>query len=625
MQQLKLPVKLLIFSIFLFLFFRLLFIGLYPDYFLDQISIKELLQSFLYGIRFDLNISVIFLSPILLISILPFSIIGSLRFQKVLSYLSLIVFIVFSIISLIDLAYFGEVYRHLGREIFLVNKDIGFLFDVAFKSRLLYTILGFLILGMIILSYVIFIIYPLKKSVNLNSGSIFFRSLLGVAFLIFCFWLARGMIIQGRPISYADAFENTISASQANLVLNSPFVVWKQLRKQEKLGPINLLTDKEKDQFSFKDDTFLFQSNEKENYKNIVFILLESWSYKYIDGLAHRNYNVTPFIDSLIEKSMVWDNYYAAGKRSIIGIQAVLSSVPALNNHPVLGFGLELNKISRIGKILNDHQYRTIMMQTSNRRSFNVNSIANVLGFQEYYGKEDVPIIKKYPQEPPHFGWDYDSLQFLLNKLNETPKSKPFFAFLFTGSTHEPFADAGEEFHIYPHDQSNENGFLNTLRYSNWSLEQFMKAAEKQPWYQNTIFIFTADHTLNSLPSENLKEQFHIPLIVYSPDGSLSAKREDQFASQYDLFPTILDLLGIDTPISTFGQSLLHPKTTTPTLFVGNGQIIGMISPAGTATFLEQKQLSISNDNDELRQQILKFKQRVTLADMMLDNNQWAK
>lgn len=625
MQQLKLPVKLLIFSIFLFLFFRLLFIGLYPDYFLDQISIKELLQSFLYGIRFDLNISVIFLSPILLISILPFSIIGTLRFQKLLSYFSLIVFIVFSIISLIDLAYFGEVYRHLGREIFLVNKDIGFIFDVAFKSRLLYTILGFLILGMIILSYVIFIIYPLKKSVNLNSGSIFFRSLLGVAFLIFCFWLARGMIIQGRPISYADAFENTISASQANLVLNSPFVVWKQFRKQEKLGSINLLTNKEKDQISFRDDVFLFQSNEKENYKNIVFILLESWSYKYIDGLAHRNYNVTPFIDSLIKKSIVWDNYYAAGKRSIIGIQAVLSSVPALNNHPVLGFGLELNKISRIGKILNDHQYRTIMMQTSNRRSFNVNSIANVLGFQEYYGKEDVPIIKKYPQEPPHFGWDYDSLQFLLNKLNETPKSKPFFAFLFTGSTHEPFADAGEAFHIYPHNQSNENGFLNTLRYSDWSLEQFMKAAEKQPWYNNTIFIFTADHTLNSLPSENLKEQFHIPLIIYSPDGSLSAKRESQFASQYDLFPTILDLLGIDTPISTFGQSLLHPKTTTPTLFVGNGQIIGMISPAGTATFLEQKQLSISNDNDELRQQILKFKQRVTLADMMLDNNQWAK
>ncbi|MFU2135090.1 LTA synthase family protein, partial [Gallibacterium anatis] len=507
----------------------------------------------------------------------------------------------------------------------LVNKDIGFIFDVAFKSRLLYTISGFIILGMIILSYIAFVIYPLKNSVNLNSSSIFSRSLLGISFLIFCFWLARGMIIQGRPISYADAFENTISASQANLVLNSPFVVWKQFRKQEKLGPINLLTDKEKDQISFRDDVFLFQSNEKENYKNIVFILLESWSYKYIDGLAHRNYNVTPFIDSLIKKSIVWDNYYAAGKRSIIGIQAVLSSVPALNNHPVLGFGLELNKISRIGKILNDHQYRTIMMQTSNRRSFNVNSIANVLGFQEYYGKEDVPIIKKYPQEPPHFGWDYDSLQFLLNKLNETPESKPFFAFLFTGSTHEPFADAGKAFHIYPHDQSNENGFLNTLRYSDWSLEQFMKAAEKQPWYQNTIFIFTADHTLNSLPSENLKEQFHIPLIVYSPDGSLPAKRESQFASQYDLFPTILDLLGIDTPISTFGQSLLHPKTTAPTLFVSNGQIIGMISPAGTATFLEQKQLSISNDNDELRQQILKFKQRVTLADMMLDNNQWAK
>ena len=127
MSQIKLPIKLLLFSVFLFAVIRILFIGFYPDYFIDNVNVEELLKSFLYGVRFDLNISVIFLSPILLISILPFSIIGSLKFQKVLSYLSLIVFIVFSIISLIDLAYFGEVYRHLGREIFLVNKDIGFL------------------------------------------------------------------------------------------------------------------------------------------------------------------------------------------------------------------------------------------------------------------------------------------------------------------------------------------------------------------------------------------------------------------------------------------------------------------------------------------------------------------
>ncbi len=94
----------------------------------------------------------------------------------------------------------------------------------------------------------------------MNSSSIFSRILLGTSFLIFCFWLARGMIIQGRPISYADAFENTISASQANLVLNSPFVVWKQFRKQEKLGPINLLTDKEKIKFLL--EMMYFYSNQ---------------------------------------------------------------------------------------------------------------------------------------------------------------------------------------------------------------------------------------------------------------------------------------------------------------------------------------------------------------------------
>ncbi|OBX08317.1 phosphoglycerol transferase I [Gallibacterium salpingitidis] len=624
MGYLKLPVRLLLFAIVLFAVLRVLFVVTYTDYFFDDIEFSQLLQAFFYGIRFDLNITTIFLAPILLIGALPFRFVYSPKIQKGLAYLALAVFIGFTVITLVDITYFGEVYRHVGREVTAISEDISFIFEVAFGSRLLNTILGTIFLLLVIVSFYYMVIKNITVAEKLPALPI--RIIASVLFIVVCVWLARGMIIKGRPISYADAFdEDAASINQANLILNTPFVVLKQVRAQEQLKPLNLLTPTEQQLALPAKDTFIFQSKIAPTRKNIVLILLESWSYKYIDALAHRGYGATPFMDQLIAQSQTWDHYYAAGKRSIIGIQAILSSVPVFSNHPTLGFGLELNRVSQIGKILDQQHYRTIMMQTSNRRSFNVNSIANVLGFQEYYGKEDVPIIKQYPQEPPHFGWDYDSLQFLLNKLNQTPTEQPFFAFLFTGSTHEPFADAGKEFHLYPHNAANENGFLNVLRYSDWSLEQFMQGAQQQPWYKNTIFIFTADHTLNSLPSENLDEQFHIPLVIFAPDGSLPAQHSPQYASQYDLLPTIMDLLGIQTPISTFGQSLLYPTQTAPALLVGSGEMLGMISPLGNATFVGQKQLTISNDTPALQQQLLQFKLRVTAADELLDKNRWVE
>ncbi|MFC0308204.1 LTA synthase family protein [Gallibacterium trehalosifermentans] len=625
MPHLQLPVRLFVFSIGLFAVFRLLFVFVYPDYFFTELDIKQLLQAFLYGIRFDLNITTIFLAPILLVSAVPLPFLFRRKIQKGLAYLALVVFLAFSIITLSDLAYFGEVYRHLGREVMMLGEDLSFLWELAIGSRLIYTVCGLVFLLLLVISFHYSIIRPLGLlQGSMRSSSLVKRIMGSLLFIIVCVWLARGMIIQGRPISYADAFENTASIHQANLILNAPFVVLKQIRAKDQFKPLALLNaEEQKLAMPFDREIFHFQSNSAPNKKNVVLILLESWSYKYIDGLAKRGYKATPFMDSLIPQAQTWDHYYAAGKRSIIGIQAILSSVPVLHNYPTLGFGLELNRVSQIGKLLNQQHYRTIMMQTSNRRSFNVNSVASVLGFQEYYGKEDVPVIKQYPQAPPHFGWDYDSLQFLLTKINQTPQEQPFFAFLFTGTTHEPFANAGEAFHLYPYSMSGEQGFLNALYYSDWSLQQFMQAAAKQPWYQDTIFIFTADHTLNSLPSDSLEEQFHIPLVIFTPDGSLPAKRHQQFATQYDLLPTILDLLGIQAPITTFGQSLIHPKNTNPAILVGNTGIVGMLSPLGSATFLGQKVLSNSNNTPEFQQQILQFKQRITLADQLLNKNQW--
>ncbi|TNG95389.1 LTA synthase family protein [Pasteurellaceae bacterium USgator11] len=625
---LRFPFLLLLSSASMFALCRLLFIGLYSDYF-STLTSTQYWHVFWQGFRFDMHISVIVFSPILLIAALPLKVVQKPLLLKKLAYIGLLLSLIMLALTLIDITYFGEVYRHIGQELFQLTDDFDLIIELALTSRIIYTLAGIVLLILFTICYKSAVINTTARQSVTLSQPIWLRFILYAAFVLFCFWLARGMIIQSRPIGYADAFKHNATSAESNLILNSVFVIAKEAKNRQSNTTLDILTEQEKQQCHKKCvDNFQFKAtsaSSNNTKKNVVFILLESWSYQYIDGLAGSHYHVTPFIDSLIPKAQVWDRFYAAGQRSIIGIQAALTSTPALNNFPALGFGLELNRLNKPAEILNQHHYRTLMLQSSNRRSFNMDGIASILGFQEYYGKEDIPLVRQYPQDTPKFGWDYDSLMFLNQKLNETEyQQKPFFAFLFTGTTHEPFADPGAEFHVYPHDNANKNGFLNTLRYSDWSLQQFMQNAAQQPWYNNTIFIFTADHVLKT-SSDHLHEQFHIPLIIYTPDGSLAPLRQQTLATQYDLLPTLFDLLGIGDTISTFGQSLLHPQIDNPPLMLNRGDAIGVISNSGSAVLNGEQQSELSNTSPALQQEIQQLKWKIIGAEQKLKKNQWVE
>ena len=318
---------------------------------------------------------------------------------------------------------------------------------------------------------------------------------------------------------------------------------------------------------------------------------------------------------------------------SIIGIQASLTSVPALPNREPIGFGLELNNMSRIAELAQKQGYRTLMLQTSNRRSFHIDGVAKAIGFQEYYGKEDVPIIRAYPQDPPPFGWDYDSLMYFGKQISSKPE--PFFAFFFSGTTHEPYARSGKEFDTRPHAETGENGFLNTLQYSDWSVAQFMQYAAQQPWHNNTIYIFMADHTRNEpIRSDSVREQYHIPLIVYHPQWQ--PEKHSELASQYDILPTLADWLGIQQPVYTFGRSLANRQTRANELplMLNHGDDAYILSPNGiaplapgslktnAASFGEAKTL----ESNSAWQQDLQYEQwRIQTADQKLRHNQWAQ
>lgn len=618
----SLPLRIIIFSLSCFLLLRLGLLYSHSAYF-STLSSKEIISALITGGKFDSATTMLFFSPMLLLMSFPFKFIQKKSVLTILAILCGTILIVMLGYGIADILYFGEVQRHIGAEVLNLSADKGALFDIAISSRLKESILGLVALIIIATLYYFFIIRTLQKPIKLSFH--WMKKLgmwLGLALIYFV--LFRGLVLSSRPINLSDAFTGS-KLQQANLALNPVYTSYREIRNRIKQKPLNYVSNEELNDF-IKDNANVFKwqnINNKPTNKNVVLILLESWSYKYIDGLAGGQYGATPFMDSIVEKSQVWDNFFAAGQRSIIGIQAILSSIPALQNHPTLGFGLELNEMSRIADIANQYDYRTVMMQSSARRSFHMDSVANALGFKEYYGKEDVPLVKKYPQEQPRFGWDYDALQFFAKKLSESSASQPFFAFMFTGTTHEPFPKIGDEFELFPYQAQGEKGFLNTLKYSDWAVSEFMRVAEKQAWYHNTIFIFTADHTLNAQSDLGIKDNFRIPLIIFDPSSDMKSIRHQELASQYDLFPTLMDIMGFNHKISTFGSSLLD-ENKKESVLVNQGDTLGVIMKDNWVIFndtgvIEQNSSLLNNDKIEFETMKLK----IQYADQLLNQNRW--
>jgi len=288
---------------------------------------------------------------------------------------------------------------------------------------------------------------------------------------------------------------------------------------------------------------------------NIVFFLLESWTPQFIDCYSNQSYGVTPNFDSIAKKGLKFTNAYANGDRSIYGITATLLGIPQPIGLPYLGTGLEVYNLFRIGKIFDEIGYRTIFAQTSKRGSFRVDAIAKGLGFKEFYAQQDFPKAGIYEtNEVPLFGWDYEALLFLEDKISE--QNKPFFAYLFTGTTHEEYILPSKKFEKYPHKRNGINGYLNTLYYSDWALGEFFKKAKTKEWFKNTVFIFTADHC-NRYVGKTVPEKFLIPLVIYAP-GIIESGESAIICSQSDLPATIFDLLNLKFEYSGTGKSLMQ-------------------------------------------------------------------
>ena len=562
--------RLFLIFVLVFQIFRIAIYYSYRDLF-NNLDFLKLTESLFLGLRFDLSSTSILLFIPIVILIFPLRITGHLFFRRfVVSviYLELVAMIIF---LTSDYMYFSFVKRHITNELlFLLNDSEYLMTEVSVK-----------LLPIIFLIVLTIVFYPLFLKVTCPKKQEVQRSILSfVLILLVLIVVGRGGF-QRKPIAVIDAYQYG-SASQGHLILNgiftaSHFSISSKFIERT-AGEEKLYLDTLNLPVSTNPDYPLERTNVQPGMspkKNLVMIMIESLSFKYIDYLSGQNYGVTPNIDRFARNGLVFENFFANGQRSVDGAQSILTGIPPLPGMPDIT-ALSVN-YSSLGQLASDNHYRTIFLTTTLRESFSMDLIAGAAGFDDYHGLEDYPLLLNYIDAADRpLGWDYEAFMYLLKQL-EGEKSN-YFAFVNASSDHTPFARMQEPFNKYEHGTDTEGGYLNMLHYTDWALGEFINEYKKRKDFEETIFIITADHALPHFQGVEPYGKFRIPLIIYSPKN-ISPGRSQMFASQIDLFPTIIKLLDLEGKYSAIGKNILDTEKSFAV--VKDGALLGIFSKEG--------------------------------------------
>ncbi len=549
----------------------------------EGLTKPEVWSAFLNGLRFDFSAIAVFLGPLILLLNLP---VNSRRWAKWLLYIIAGVMLVLAGVLAADLIYFPKVNRHIAEEIVQISHDWGFVISYMFGPALwpLVGLLAVFVLACCFIRWKITTRFAPQFGSPLAEGG---KLLLIILLIVLG---VRGHLGRGKSLGVADVYNYARTPSAAALTLNGVFTAYQVGRK----GRVDVQNDYPVEKAIRLAREQLFSPGEtgpnalyplmresagptKLKDVNIMIVLLEGWHPRFVDSLSGGSYGVTPVFDDLVKHGLTFTNAYAAGLRSIFGFAAVFSGVPLIPGLPMFGYGLELTALSPMPKNFANAGYYTFFAQTSHRDSYRMCALASFLGAKESYGWEDIPQLLKYRDKAP-FGYDYEALMFAADKIKNR-KEKNFMGMVFTGITHEPFARTLPEFDKYEGNDW-ETGFKNTLAYADWSIGEFLKRAKEDGWFDNTVFIFVADHT-SGAKTDSLYDKFRIPLVMYAPK-LLPAEKRSMTVSQLDLVPTIYALTGLHVPYTAFGRNMLDTSRRDERFaFVSEGVNIGLITPQG--------------------------------------------
>lgn len=517
---------------------RLLFI-IYLFPFLKNAPLSQLPSVFLSGVLFDIQALVYLLAPFHLLSLLP-SLFNEKQRNNILKVLFILGLGIGILLNYIDLEFYKIKTRRSGIELFQLLGDSA---NPVFSYIINY---WWLLLLLILNLLAIFFLYPKAKSSITQYSSL----QIGLRFILFAALLVLGArgTLSVKPLRSFDAVR-FVDPQWVSATINSPTQL------------ITSYSSSIPEQLDYmSDEEAIIQSNVIQKGKavlkngqkpNVVLIILESFGRDYCGFLNEYN-RYTPFLDSLSKQALVFPHTYSSGTTSMESIPAIFTSIPSLLEVPFINSNYQNNTLYGIHHYLSKAKYDCSFYYGTHNGSMGFDNFLKITGPIDYYG------LNEYSGETSHndgsWGiWDEEYLQYFSSELNK--KKQPFFSTVFTLTSHDPYEIPSKYKGVF---KGGELPIYKAVQYTDNALRLFFKNVSKSKWFDNTIFIITADH-----PSHSVNEYFYtptgkyeIPLMFYSPKLIPAGNVDSVTASQPDIMPTILNLCGIQDKYFAFGRNL---------------------------------------------------------------------
>ena len=287
--------------------------------------------------------------------------------------------------------------------------------------------------------------------------------------------------------------------------------------------------------------------------KNLVLITIESLSADFMEAYGNDK-GITPNLDSISGRSLVFDNLFATGNRTVRGLEAVTLSLPPCAGESIVKRKHNKNLYST-GKLFREAGYTTKYFYGGDSYFDNMS---------DFFGGNGYEIVDKKTYRPDEITFanvwgtcDEDTYKVALRHFDaDYAAGQPFFGHIMTISNHRPYT--------YPAGRIEYDGDAMSrpaaVKYTDWAIGDFLAKASKKPWFNETVFVILADHCASSAGKTSIPlEKYHIPAIIYSP-GFIEPQRVTKTCSQIDIMPTLLKLLHWSYNSEFYGQDILDPE-----------------------------------------------------------------
>ncbi|HUR58287.1 MAG TPA: sulfatase-like hydrolase/transferase [Opitutaceae bacterium] len=304
---------------------------------------------------------------------------------------------------------------------------------------------------------------------------------------------------------------------------------------------------------------------------NVIQITVESLSASFLSSF-NRAAKLTPNLEEIAKKSLVFERFYATGTRTDRGMEALTLSVP-----PTPGRSLikrpDNENLFTLGSVFRSKGYETAFIYGGFGYFDNMNYFFGENGYRVVdrtkVAKEDITFANIWG------ACDEDLFRWTVREADrDHAAGRPFFHFVMTTSNHRPFTYPDGKIDL----PSKIAGRSGGVKYSDYAIGEFFRVAATKPWFKSTIFVIVGDHCASSAGKTELPVQnYHIPLLVYAPGGQIKPQPVSTLMSQVDFAPTLLGLLRWTYPSRFYGWDVLAAPHDQPgRALIGNYQKLGL-------------------------------------------------